>query len=246
MKEAIFKFRQVEHLVRAYAKKCKYDKSFVSLELRRVLFQACIENQDSKKLKIEAHRALRKRSKYFGVVERVFQKFVGLPVHYSYLVNNFEKLGITRSDIAQELNIKMLYTIRAWGRRYAEYQQTGRYKPVSIDIFIRTALKRRVLDFFKKISNQPHSTSVVVGIPNECSNSLKIETHLTSFSLNEKKLQLNGVNLLSFCETKVEQSIVLLVVSGVKVSDVEKRYKGASEIFTNWQTKVKKVKNLIV
>lgn len=213
-----------------YMKFTKYkNRDFVRSELKRVLLQAVKDNYQGQidiDLKIKIHAALSRRAKCFGMVERWYLQNIKIPKQYVGKLGGYEKLSWERGDVLQELNIKMLMTIRAWARRYREFQHTGRYEPVQVDIFIRTAMVNRMKDFFKYVERAPRFAEI-----NYASEGGGIDIISNSENIGEtvvdllgKRLMICGEDLLVGLNSKKEKAVFILNFIGFKPNELDKKF----------------------
>lgn len=224
-------YEALRPLADRYLPMTKFPKrSFVKRELKRVLMQAIVDNFKGDihdvHFKIAVHSALSRRVKCFGMVEVWYLRNSKIPKQYVGKLGGFEKLSWERSDVLQELNIKMLMTIRAWGRRYREFQHTGRYEPVQVDIFIRTAMVNRMKDFFKYVERAPNFKEI-----NYASEGGKIDIVSHSANLGEtivdlpgKRLLICGEDLLVGLDTPREKAVFILNFMGFKPHELDKKF----------------------
>lgn len=217
-------------LAERYSKFTKYkNRSFVISELKRVLLKTVKEHYEGQvdiQFKIKLHSALSRRVKCFGMVEKWYKRHDKIPRQYVNKLGGYEKISWERSDIVQELNIKMLTTIRAWGRRYREFQHTGRYEPVQVDIFIRTAMVNRMKDFFKYVQRAPSFQEI-----NYASEGGNIDIVSHSASLGEtivdlpgKRLMICGEDLLTGLQSSKEKAVFILNFMGFKPHELDKKF----------------------
>lgn len=217
-------------LTERYSKLTKYkNKEFVKRELKRVLLQAVKDHYKGKidvELRIKLHSALSRRVRCFGMVETWYKRHEKIPKQYVGKLGGYEKLSWERADVLQELNIKMLMTIRAWGRRYREFQHTGRYEPVQVDIFIRTAMANRLKDFFKYVERAPRFQEI-----NYASEGGKIDIVSHSANIGEtvvdlpgKRLLICGEDLLVGLNTTKEKAVFILNFMGFKPHELDKKF----------------------
>jgi len=80
---------------------------------------------------------------------------------YEYLANiyakklfSFERIGYEREDIVQDLKLKILTSLRTYKLKWKEFERTGRYKPIPVLYYLRTALINRVKDLMTQISKE--------------------------------------------------------------------------------------------
>lgn len=228
--KALVTYQAMKHLVEPYVPTAKYPyKEFVRSELLRVTLEV-ISKYPAFPPQVIApliHLAIKRRIACFGMVERLFKKHSAIPRQYVGKLGGHEKLGWERSDVLSELNIKMLMTIRAWGRRYREFQHTGRYKPVPLDIFIRTAMNNRLKDFFKYVERQPRMTQVTYAT--EGGSRFDIISHQTEMGetvvdLPGKRLVICGEDVLQGLGTNREKAMFMLNFMGFKPHELDRKF----------------------
>lgn len=216
-------------LTEAYAIKVKYqDKGFVRSELNRVLLDCVRTNYSGTidiKLKIEVHKILRRRARCFGMIDKFYQRHLSIPRQYLSRVGSYERIGWERSDVLQELNIKMFMTIKAWARRYREFEHTGRYAPVDMAVFIRTAMVNRVKDFYKLIERMPKSTEITYATEGR----IDIVDHTPNFGetvvdLRTKRLFVCGENLLEGLPDSFSRTMFMLSFMGFRPHELDRRF----------------------
>jgi hypothetical protein len=140
-------------------------------------------------------------------IEHFYLKYEYLATIYANKVFNFERASLERQDIEQEMRIKIYKSILGYARQWQEYRETGLRKPVPMEIWIRSTLSRKLIDFIKlfnydRVENQnklsfDNEDGVDIGF-NDTS-SLIFE----SISVVEKKLVKKGVEI-KFYETIVD------------------------------------------
>ena len=224
-------YNNLKHIIEPYILKARYkNKDFVRKELLRVLLESVkqyFENGETRPIGLHVRLAITRRMKCFGIIEKWYMRNLYIPKQYVGKLGGYEKLSWERSDVLQELNIKMLMTIKAWGRRYREFQHTGRYKPVPVDIFIRTAMNNRLKDFFKYVERVPKTQSVTYA--SEGGSRFDIISHSnelgeTVIDLPGKRLLICGEDVLQGLGTKREKAIFMLNFMGFKPQELDRKF----------------------
>lgn len=235
-KEIFDIYQSLKFLTEKYASRTKYAKpDFVRSELNRVILRSIKEwheNEQSQRFPIGAYvqLAIRRRLKCFGMVEMLFKRHESIPKYYASKLGSQERLSWERSDVIQELNIKALMTIKAWGRRYREFQHTGRYKPVPLEIFLKTAMLNRLKDFFKYIERQPFTQTMTYATEGGGQKfdivSYSNELGETIIDFPNTQLVICGEDILQGLGTRQEKAIFMLSFMGHEVRELDKKFAG--------------------
>lgn len=136
--------------------------------------------------------------------EKLFEKYLYLADIYAGKLNNAHLIGFTKDDVAQELRIKLFNAVKSYGKRWYEYRQTGKYKPVSLETFLRTTMNNRLIDFMNMIqteaSNHYHAPIQTVG---EVSVEIGYNCDFdTTMDFSEHAYIIAGVDLLADLEPR--------------------------------------------
>lgn len=73
--------------------------------------------------------------------ERLYNRYEYLAKRYAGYIFNQQELGLTYDDLVQEFRIKIFTSIKAYGRRWAYYRNTGYNKPVPLVFYLEAACK---------------------------------------------------------------------------------------------------------
>lgn len=230
-KVIVLKFQAISKLIDldSIASKVRFkNKEFVRKELKRTALDV-VERYHSfpvnvLKAVVEFH--VSRRCDNFGMIDRLFQQHKSIPKQYVSKLGGFERIGWERSDILQELNIKAVMTIKAWGRRWKEYRITGRYKPVPMPIFLRTAMSNRMKDFFKYVEREPHVQEVTYASEGGAVDIICNQTEIgeTIIDLQGKRLVICGEDILQGLGTKKEKAIFILNFMGFKPTELDRKF----------------------
>lgn len=85
-------------------------------------------------------------------VEQIYEKYEHLAKKYANKVFGYEGTHIEYDDILQEFKIKIFTSIKAYGRRWIQYQEGTATKPVPLQYYLECACSNRVNDFIRQIS----------------------------------------------------------------------------------------------
>ena len=85
-------------------------------------------------------------------VETFYHRYSHLADHYAKKIWDTKNIGMELDDVKQELRIKLFLSIKAYARKWGEYRNTGRLKPMPIEFYLRTVMVNQVRDFIKEIN----------------------------------------------------------------------------------------------
>ena len=91
-------------------------------------------------------------TRYKNLTERYFYKYEYLADYYAKKIWNTENICLEKEDIAQELKLKLLTSIKAYARKWAQYRKGNGHKPVLIEYYLRSSMILKSRDFMKEIS----------------------------------------------------------------------------------------------
>jgi hypothetical protein len=150
-----------------------------------------------------------------------YKKFEYLATNYSFRVFNFERHGYERDDIIQELRIKIYNCTKTYLDKWQEYRQTGRYKPIPIEYYIKCAMGNRVKDFIKIFNNEAVENTDKVSIHDELYDEGVHSTMESQFNLHRCICTINGVDFFDNLNAK-QKTCFSYYLQGVPVSQLRK------------------------
>lgn len=95
-----------------------------------------------------------------SVVMKYYNKYAFLANSYARQVDDSYRIGMDYDDLVQEFRLKIYTSIIAYAKKWQEYKTTGRYRPVPMDLYIKSALNNKKKDLFREIGNQPFQQSI--------------------------------------------------------------------------------------
>lgn len=88
------------------------------------------------------------------MAEKFYLKYEWMANNYANQIFNYKRFGYQYDDLLQELRIKIYTSILSYAKKWQEYKQTNRYKPVPLKFYIKTALINRTKDFIKQFNQE--------------------------------------------------------------------------------------------
>ncbi len=158
-------------------------------------------------------------------VEKFYLQYEHMANAYAGTIFNYERHGYERQDIVQELKIKIYNSIIAYAKKWAEYRETGRYKPVPIKFYIQSALVNRTKDFIKEFNNDTVESADKLSIESD-SFDYSIYTDIDStIDLDKCICQINGVDLFEGIENDMERRCFALYIKGYTITKLKVIFK---------------------
>lgn len=94
-----------------------------------------------------------------AVANKIFEQHQHLADYYANKIWNEENLGIEKADLKQELKLRLFLSIKAYAKKWKEYRETGRNRPVPLQFYIKTTLLNKSRDIIKEINAAKFHTS---------------------------------------------------------------------------------------
>ena len=143
------------------------------------------------------------------MIEKIYLRYEYLANNYASQIFNFERSGYERQDIVQELKIKIYNAIMAYINKWEEYRKTGRYKPVPIMYYIKTALVNRTKDFIRELNYETVENSDKLSIQRD-NFDYSVQHNIDSnIDLNKCICEINGIDLLQGLDWLEKRCFVL-------------------------------------
>lgn len=86
--------------------------------------------------------------------DRIYERYKHLAKKYAATIYGYKQLSFTLDDVIQELSMKIVTSIKAYGRKWAKYRRGEEGRPMPIKNYLETACKNKVKDFMKYISRE--------------------------------------------------------------------------------------------
>lgn len=149
--------------------------------------------------------------------EKLYLRYEYLAKKYASKVFSYEELSFEYEDLVQEFRLKIVTSIKSYGKRWAKYRRDEAPKPVPLRFYLEAACSNKARDFMKYISREQYKVKIDdinydYGIDDE-----------TIISPETNKFLLNGVDLLeSLCGK--EKVIFSLYLRGCNKKILDKVY----------------------
>lgn len=152
-------------------------------------------------------------------INRTYKKYEGLALVYAKKLFSYERIGFEREDVIQELKIKIFTSLLAYQRKWDEYQNTGRCKPIPIPYYLRTAMINKIKDFATNIAKSSWLTHV-----EECQIDMGYSHEFTKIDFKGKEIIVRDVDLLTGL-ADTEKSIFCLYLKGYNANYIQRLFK---------------------
>lgn len=135
-------------------------------------------------------------SRPVSAIQTLYDKYQYLAKSYSEKVYNFERYGYEKEDVIQEFRIKIYTSIISYSEKWAEYRQTGKYKPVPIEYYLKTAMVNKYKDFVKLFNMSTVENVDKTSIEQDGFDYSEYNTTVSVISLSDDICEINGVDLM--------------------------------------------------
>jgi len=156
-------------------------------------------------------------------VDKFYLRYEYLANNYASTVFNYERSGYERQDVVQEFKIKIYNAIIAYCRKWQEYKDTGRYKPVPIEFYIKSALVNRQKDFIREFNYETVENSEKLSIQSNSFDYAVQHNVDSSIDLNNCVCEINGVDLLQGLSGNQKKCFVLYI-KGFTITKLKKMF----------------------
>lgn len=153
--------------------------------------------------------------------DRIFNKFSHLPIIYSRNVYETHRIGMTQDDIIQELNIRLLKGIKAYGKRWRNYRKTGKVKPVPIKYYLQTCMINKVRDLIKLIGKE--KTNYYDDFTFDIGRNDNV--NLNEMDFKKKRIIINGVDVLENVKGSRNKTMFIWYMKGFKAHKLRRLFK---------------------
>lgn len=154
-----------------------------------------------------------------SAVLRFYHRFEPLAEKYAWRIYRAHKIGFEFEDLVQEFKLKIYLSIIAYAK-YFEKKQPTRYKPCSIECYIRQALANKTKDFIKAITETPDQAYSVEADGFDYSEIQSMESHIV-WSARVCKCEINGIDLLEGL-SHLEARCFMLFLRGYTITKLRK------------------------
>lgn len=153
----------------------------------------------------------------------LYQKYENLAPLYARKIFGYDKAGYEFEDILQEFKIKIYTSILAYKRKWEEFKKTGRYKPIPLEIYLKSALSNRMNDFIKQFNNGKDDGVEKISLENKIDIGY-ISSGGIKYSFKNCTLEINGINLCEGLLTKDQKRCFLMYAQGFSLAKIQKAF----------------------
>lgn len=158
-----------------------------------------------------------------SAIENIYKKYEYLATQYSNKIFNFERYGYEKEDILQEFRIKIYTSIISYASRWAEYKETGKYKPVPIKFYIKSAMVNKTKDFIKLFNSDTVENKQKISIQKDEFDYSEHSSLESELDLNNSICIINGVDLFYGLVGRKRQ-IFSLFLKGFTIPDLSDKF----------------------
>lgn len=164
-----------------------------------------------------------KNSKTSSAIQKLYEKYEYMAKNYADKIFNFERYGYEKDDVIQEFRIKIYTSIVSYSSKWAEYKQTGKYKPVPIEFYLKTSMVNKVKDFIKLFNMETVENVDKISIESDGFDYASYSTATSVMSLNDNVCEINGVDIFDGLVGR-KKTIFSEYLSGFSVKEISQKY----------------------
>src|ERR1017187_5555960 len=128
----------------------------------------------------------------------LYSRYEYLANIYSNKLYDYDLIAFEREDFQQELKLRLYNAILAYAKKWKEYKDTGRYKPVPLVFYLKTVLNNRLKDYVKQIQKERECKMRIDDLQFDVG---KVSSTAV-IDFKDNVLNINGVDLLTDRLTK--------------------------------------------
>lgn len=167
------------------------------------------------------------------VSEKLYSKYEHLANKYANKLFNYANLSFEYEDLLQEFRIKIYTSIKAYGRRWAKYENGEAPEPVPLNYYLECACSNKARDFMKYIAKESVKTSI-----DEIDFDFGVEDNGCEISLEKNKFIVNNVDLLEGLAGN-DRVVFNLYLRGYQNNKIAK-------VYSNKEQKKKNIKEVLL
>lgn len=158
-----------------------------------------------------------------SIILKWYNRYEYLATKYAHQIFESRKIGFDYEDLLQEFKMKIYTSIIAYSRKWEKWKLTGKYKPIHVEMYIKSALVNLTKDFMKQISTTEYKTVSVEQDGFDYGLLTSMESHIVINS-SYCKCEINGVDLLEGL-TDMESRCFMLFLRGHTIGKLNKIFK---------------------
>lgn len=163
-------------------------------------------------------------TKPVSMIATLYERHEHLAEKYAKKIYNAERISYDYEDVLQEMKMKVYTSIIAYAEKWRKWQQTQRYKPIAIEIYLQCALVNKTKDFIKSISQCPIKCCISVQDNNFDFSIFGTMESQISFTKDTCECKINEVDLLEGLNL-MESRCFMLYLRGYKIDLLNKMFK---------------------
>lgn len=158
-----------------------------------------------------------------SAIQKIYNKYEYLAKVYADKIFNYQRFGYEKEDVIQEFRIKIYTSIVSYTQKWAEYKQTGKYKPVNIEYYLKLCMVNKVKDFIKLFNKEIVENVDKVSIETDGFDYAEHNTIVSTISLNDNICEINGIDIFYGLIGRKKQ-IFNDYISGYRIKEIADKY----------------------
>jgi hypothetical protein len=158
-----------------------------------------------------------------SAIQKLYDKYEYMSKNYAEKIFNYQRYGYEKEDIIQEFRIKIYTSIITYSEKWAEYKNTGKYKPVPIEFYLKTAMVNKVKDFIKLFNMDLVENIDKISIENDGFDYGESNTITSVMSLSDNICEINGVDIFQGLIGR-KKTIFSDYLSGFTIRELTQKY----------------------
>ena len=158
--------------------------------------------------------------------EKLFNRYKYLTTFYANKIFDEHKIGFNKQDLQQELSIKLITSIKSYGKRWSYYRKTGEQKPIPIKFYLKLCMVNKVKDLIKYINREKISYFDDFNFDYGKSENSFID-------LRNKNVLINGVDLFQGIKIKEQKIVFSMFLKGYTITHITTLFKKHKSIKPN-------------
>lgn len=154
----------------------------------------------------------------------LYQNFEYLAASYARKIFGYDKAGYEYQDILQEFKIKIYTSVQAYLKKLEIYKETGRYKPVPIEYYLKCAMVNKTTDLIKKFNSNSDDGVTKISWENQIDIGYENDLIPLEYSFRKGSFSVNGIDMLDGLTSKAEQKCFMMYCQGFSLSRLQRMF----------------------
>lgn len=152
-------------------------------------------------------------------LEKIYLRYDYLAVNYANKLWNNSDSAIEKSDLIQELRIRLFTSVKAYAVKWNNYKENGGARPIPLEFYLKTVMINKSRDLIKELNSNSHVSIDELG--------LQFGTTALEVSAPDKiNVFLGSQNLIEMFSGQQKTFMQLYFLSDFDKEKVMKRFKG--------------------